>query len=368
MNPLKRKISLLLITIISVSIVFTGCTTKIPETENNKKTIICTDSVGRKVEVPENPKTIAALDSFAGQAVFVLGDGDKIIATVGGVQRDKLLQAISSKLADASVPMGGGTINAEELLRLKPDITFIKGSVYAAESERSKLESLGIPYLVINYNDMESQMQAMDIMGKALGKSDVAAAYRKNYEDAIKLVKERVRDISENELPIIYHSVNEAVRTDGPNTLGADWISVTRAINVSVYQPLKFAENNYYASLEQIYQWNPEIIICNETGVADYILTDEKWKGLDAVRNKTVYQMPIGASRWGHQGSAETALGLLWLAKLLYPDQFKDLDLYQETKEFYLYFYGYDVSRETIKSILAGKGLRQPSVNSSGNE
>lgn len=367
LQKFKSKICLLLVAIMTVSIVFSGCGTQISKNRNNKETITCVDSVGRKVEVPKNPKTIAALDSFAGQAVFVLGEGDKIVATVGGVQRDKLLQAISPNLVKASVPMGAGTINAEELLRLKPDITFIKGSVYATESEKAKLDALGIPFLVINYRDMKSQMDAMDIIGKALGKSDVAAAYRQNYEAAIKLVSDRVKDIPDSKLPRIYHAVNEAVRTDGPNTLGADWISVTRAVNVSVDQPLKYLENNYYSSLEQIYKWNPEMIICNESGVSDYILSDDKWKGLNAVAKKKVYQMPIGVSRWGHEGSAETALGLLWLAKLLYPDEFKDLDLYQKSKEYYQYFYHYDVSPQMMKSILSGKGLREPSKNASAN-
>lgn len=363
----KKTLALLLVTVVAFSIFVSGCNKSTGNVSDNVKTVTCVDSVGRKVEVPQNPQKIAALDSFTGQAIFVLGAGDKIITTVGGVQRDKLLQAISPKLANASVAMGSGSINAEELLRLKPDVIFVKGSVYATASEKAKLDELGIPYLVIDYTDMKSQMDAMDIIGKAIGKSDKAKEYRKFYEDTISYVKERVKDIPENDLPRIYHSINEAVRTDGPDTLGADWITVTRAINVSVDQPLKYSEDNYFATLEQIYNWNPKIIICNESGVSDYILTDEKWQGLDAVINKTVYQIPIGASRWGHEGSAETPLAILWLAKLLYPDKFKDLDIYQQTKVFYKEFYNYDVSEDTMQSILLGKGLRQASSNALSN-
>lgn len=366
MSKSKKILALLLVTVTALCIFVTGCD-KSTVKSDNAETVICVDSVGREVEVPKNPQRIAALDSFAGQAIFVLGEGDKIVATVGGVQRDKLLQAISPNLANASVAMGSGSVNAEELLRLKPDVIFVKGSVYATESEMSKLDSLEIPYLVIDYTDMASQMDAMDVIGKAIGKSDKAEEYREFYENAITYVEERVMDIPESDLPVIYHSVNEAVRTDGPDTLGADWIAVTRAINVSVDQPLKYSDNNYYATLEQIYNWNPEIIICNESGVSDYILTDEKWQGLDAVVDKTVYQIPIGASRWGHQGSAETPLAILWLAKLLYPEEFADLDIYGQTKEFYKDFYNYDISEDIMQSILSGKGLRQSSSNASSN-
>jgi iron complex transport system substrate-binding protein len=365
MKKYAKKISVLLILVLTVSLLLSGCGGGTLKSQTSEQMITCTDSIGRKVEVPKDPKTIATLDSFAAQAVFVLGEGDRIIAAPGGIQRDKLLQQISPSLAKASVAMGGGSINAEELLRIKPDVIFIKGDIYASESEKTKLDELGIPFLVINYSDMKSQMKAMNIIGKALGRSNLADKYRKNYEDAIALVTARVKDIPESKLPRIYHSINEAVRTDGPGTLGADWISVTRAIDVSVDQPLKYAENNYYATLEQIYSWNPKIIICNESGVADYILTDQKWEGLDAVADKKVYQMPIGASRWGHQGSAETALGLLWLAKTLYPDRFKDVDLYEKTKEFYTTFYHYNVTPETMALILSGKGLRESVSNPS---
>lgn len=362
-----RKISIVLFTMVLISAIFFGCGTEQIDTKGGADTIVCVDSVGREVEVPRNPKTIAALDSFAGQAVFILGEGDKLIATVGGVQRDKLLQEISPSLTNAAVPSGGGTINAEELLSLKPDITFVKGSLYAVESERAKLDALGLAYLVIDYKDMDEQMEAIDIMGKALGKTETAEGYKAYYNAAIQLVRDRVKDIPKNELPRIYHSVNEAVRTDGPDTLSTQWITITRAVNVSVDKPLNYSDDNYYATLEQIYEWNPEIIICNESGVADYILSDPKWEGLDAVTNKTVYQIPIGASRWGHPGSAETPLALLWLAKTLYPDRFSDLDIEEKTKEFYGEFFHYFITPEIMEQILSGKDLREASQNSSAN-
>lgn len=367
MSKSNKLLVLLLVTVVSLSMIVSGCNKSTEIVSGNVETVTCVDSVGREVEVPQNPQKIAALDSFAGQTIFVLGEGDKITATVGGVQRDKLLQAISPKLTNASVAMGSGSVNAEELLRSNPDVIFVKGSVYTTESEKAKLDALDIPYLVTDYTDMASQMDAMDVIGKAIGKSDKAEEYRQFYEDTISYVKERVKDVPDDDLPRIYHSINEAVRTDGPGTLGADWIAVTRAINVSVDQPLKYSESSYYATLEQIYSWNPEIIICNESGVSDYILTDEKWQGLDAVINKTVYQIPIGASRWGHQGSAETPLAILWLAKLLYPDRFTDLDIYQQTKEFYRNFYDYDLSEDMMQSILSGKGLRAASSNALSN-
>jgi iron complex transport system substrate-binding protein len=98
-------------------------------------------------------------------------------------------------------------------------------------------------------------------------------------------------------------------------------------------------------------------VICNESGVADYVLTDSKWAGLRAVREGRVYQMPIGISRWGHDTSQEVPLALLWLAETLYPDRF-DIDLEEETKSFYREFFHYELPETTLDEIFSGTGIR----------
>ena len=60
--------------------------------------------------------------------------------------------------------------------------------------------------------------------------------------------------------------------------------------------------------------WNPEVIIANRKPPWDLIL-GAQWSGIDAVQNGRVYQLPQGISRWGHPGSVETPLAILWTAK-----------------------------------------------------
>ena len=127
-------------------------------------------------------------------------------------------------------------------------------------------------------------------------------------------------------------TVNEAVRTDIKDSLPADWIEITGGINVSIDDDLKISGDKSFATLEQIYTWNPDIIIANESGVPDYMLSNEQWAGLKAVKEKRVYQIPNGVSRWGHPGSLETPLAVLWTSKLLYPQYFEHINMEEETK------------------------------------
>ncbi len=112
--------------------------------------------------------------------------------------------------------------------------------------------------------------------------------------------------------------------------------------------------------LEQIYIWNPEVIIVNEPRVKKKILKNRQWAALKAVIQKKVYQMPLGISRWGHPGSIEIPLSILWLSKKLYPDDFKEIDMVKETKNFYTIFFNYELSDSLAQDILSGKLIRKP--------
>jgi iron complex transport system substrate-binding protein len=154
--------------------------------------------------------------------------------------------------------------------------------------------------------------------------------------------------------------VNEAARTDAPGTLPAEWTVLTGALNVSVGEPLRLYDNKYFASLEQIYVWDPDVIICNQEGVDEYMLTNEKWANLRAVQERKVYQIPVGISRWGHPGGMETPLAMIWTAKTLYPERFTDVDIRRIMFDFYADFFDHTISREMTDQILSGKGMRLP--------
>jgi len=73
--------------------------------------------------------------------------------------------------------------------------------------------------------------------------------------------------------------------------------------------------------------------------------------------------MPIGISRWGHPGSLEIPLAILWTAKTVYPDRFPDLDIAAETRAFYQKFFSYDLSDEMLGMMLSGRSMRLPKNN-----
>jgi iron complex transport system substrate-binding protein len=110
--------------------------------------------------------------------------------------------------------------------------------------------------------------------------------------------------------------------------------------------------------MEQILLWNPDIILANEPGVADVIRKDPKWAPVTAVKQDRIYQLPIGISRWGHPGSLETPLAILWTAKVIYPEKFIHINMHDEIKYFYNRFFNHELSDEMVEQILSGRGMR----------
>lgn len=327
----------------------------------NQDTITVTDSIGRQVVIPAKVERIACLYAFSGHVVAMLGKSSNIVAVVDGLKRDVLLTDIAPDIKNARVPTSSGAINIEELLNTRPDIAFISSDTAQNEGEVEKLRKTKIPYLVVDYRNISEQQFAIQMIGQAIGAGDRALSYNAYYQSCVERIQEKVKDIPQKDRVKVYHSVNEATRTDVADTLPADWLNIVGANNVSVGESLRVVKGNkYIASLEQILLWNPQVILVNEAGVDDYIRENPQWSNINAVKNGKVYQMPNGVSRWGHPGSLETPLAILWTAKTLYPERFSDLNMENEVHEFYKEFFDYPLTDDTVTQVLNGKGMRIP--------
>jgi iron complex transport system substrate-binding protein len=330
-----------------------------PQKPNDIQTITVTDSFGRKVSVPEKVERIAALYSFAGYTVCLLGKGPNLVAVPGGLQRDVLLREMIPQISEAAVPRTGGTINIEELLRIRPDLVIIRGDTAADQKELEKLDKSGLPYIIVEYGTVQEQQDAITIIGKAIGKGKEAEAYNKYYKDLLEQVERVVQEILPEQRTRVYYSENQVTRTTHRDTLSADWSRFAGIINVSITEELALINNDYYASLEQILFWDPEVIIANETTAVNYIRGNPQWSGIQAVQNKRVHQLPQGISRWGHPGSVEIPLAVLWTAKTVYPELFEGVNLKDEIAYYYDTFFRYKLSEKQIEQILSGEGLRE---------
>ena len=111
--------------------------------------------------------------------------------------------------------------------------------------------------------------------------------------------------------------------------------------------------------MEQIYKWNPSLLLLDGPGLLDMIPSDvieNKVEGADfstikAVKDKRVYNTTLGMWNW-FTPNPDGPLVLAWLASRTYPVQFKDYPLEDTIRKYYKDFYGYDVTDEEMKGML----------------
>ena len=351
---MKRKfISIVLILVMVLS--FSACSSHQQSRVGETKTV--TDCAGRRVEIPEDPQRVACLYSSTAHIMAMLDEGDKIVGAPNGVKSDVLMKMKYPEITETAAPYQAGAVNAEELLRIEADLILIRYSTAENQGETEKLDKLGIPYVVVDYTDMDQLETAVAVMGQVFGKEEKAREYIQFANETVDMVKERLSGISENQQPQVYHSVNEAIRTDGMGDICGQIMSLAGVKDISIEKGIKAGADKTCTTLEEIYKWDPDAFIVNEYSVTDYILSDSKWDGLTAVKNKKVYTLPVGATRWCHPGSIEAHMGVLAIAERFYPERFDDFDMKQYTKDYYETYFGLKLDDETIDHILAGQGM-----------
>ena len=324
----------------------------------NAKVLFLVDSLGRKVAVSPNIDRIACMYAFTGHVVAMLGKANDIVAVSNGLKRDVMLTTMYPGIRKALVPKFQGATNIEELARTKPDIVFVDAQTGRNEAEASKLDACGLTWLAVDFHCMEEQKQAIALIGQAIDVPEKAAAYNNYYRECIDRVGRAVAKIPLKKRIRVYHATVEPTRTSPKNSLPADWMRAAGLIDVAAHGPSRLLDGMNQVGIEQILLWNPEVILANEPGVAAFIKESPKWSAIAAVKTGRVYQLPIGLSRWGHPGSLETPLAILWAVKTVYPERAGDIDMQKEIRKFYKTFFNYELSDDMVQQILSGKGMR----------
>lgn len=325
------------------------------------------DAAGRTVEAPEEPQRIAAMDSFAGDVCVLSGAGERLFGAPGGVKSNELLVRIAPNLADVE-RLSGSTVNVEALLAGGVDLVFVKESMLASSGETAKLDRAGIPYIAVGYDTVDEQIEAIQLVGAACGGEAArkALSLARYYRETADEVERRSAQVADEERVSVYHSINESLRCDGAGSLGSDWITRTGAIDVSAREEATGLSGDYDASVEQVYAWDPDFVVCNSAAARDEFDSDARWSGLAVVADGRVRNLPVSASRWGQRGDPETFLAMLWLGKELYPELYADIDLKETVIAYYRDVIGLEIDDATWEEVLSGEGIRAQGTGDGG--
>ena len=339
---------------LSVSLAFSALPASASAASASTYTI--TDQLIRKVAVPAKVNRIVVLQHHSLDILAELGATDKV---VGVMQNwDNLLDSSFAQIMPRvkTLPQPGSLKSAsvEQIAALKPDLVIVANQMPKETVE--KLTSLGIPVVAITLYVADREQastihpslvnpdaayteglkQAIGLLAKLTGTEKRGEALWKTVEANRRIVTDHLKRVPD-EKRIRVFMANEKGFTYGTGKyVGA---AMARAGAKNVAETLKGYKQ---VTPEQVAAWNPQVIFVQSRyrEILDQIKKDPAWKGIDAVKNGRLIMAPDYTKPWGNPAPESMALGEVWLAKTLYPEHFKDVDLDRLVKNFYKDFYG----------------------------
>lgn len=353
-----KKLKLILITVFTIIFLITGCNNgdtskKTSEKSTQMKTI--TDTAGRKVDVPLNIKKIGDSWQAHNEVLCILGQGNKIVATILTEKGRPWLYKVNPQMKNAVTAFTSDGVNTEELIKAKPDIVFTPLN----DKNVNKISDSGIPTVELNFTDFNSLKKCVKLTGDILGPDSKKKAdeYISYLDGKLNTITSITSKIPKEQRPKVLHVTSlSPITVDGNNTIINSWIEAAGGVNAAS----EVKGNNKQVSIEQILKWNPDIVILSSNTLMkvsngkkniNNLLKDPSWQKVNAVKNSKVYFNPDGAFYWDRY-SAEEALQIQWAAKIIHPDKFSNIDIVKETRNFYKTFLNYNLSEEEANRII----------------
>ena len=366
-------VSLLMCMVLSLSLVLFGCSTNnsgqqpsntpdtsapvSPEASAEPSTRTITDLAGNTVEIPganEINKVIIVAPPLLATYASVVKDTSKIVGVhtraLAEVNKDLLGDIVPNWESINTSFLTGFTSNAEEVLTLDPDIIFVYG-----DFQKSGLENVDIPVVDFFISDQQNESWSVqiDTLMRKIFDIKNEATLQREWDKANEVINTALQPVDESgkKSAVMINNTGETLTVRGSGSYGDDWLIKTGLVNAAG----ELKGDGIEVTMEQIYEWNPDIIyVFQGMDASKYLensIDGQDWSEINAFKNGEIYNMPYGMFNWGAP-NADSPLTLIWLTMKSYPDLIENDYFTTYMKDYYQRQYGITPTDETIKLIL----------------
>ena len=339
------------------------------QTENQPQTsgpatITVVDHADHTVTLPADVQRIAVCDIYPLPSVLTIffDSAEKIVGMAPpsmSAAKNSLLSELYPEILNAETGfIDGSQINMEELLKLEPDVVFYSASnpEQGRQLTENGFNAVAISVNKWGYNAIETLNEWIKLLSQIFPENDKAETVAQYSADIYDLVQSRVAELPEAERRKVFFlfQYNETqILTSGGSFFGQWWADATGCVNVASELA---QDNSVPVTLEQVYAWDPDLIfVTNFTTAQPQYLYDNTvgsydWSGVNAVQNRQAFKMPLGMYR-SYTPGVDTPITLLWLAKSAYPALFEDIDITQQTVDYYKTVFGVTLTEAQAEAI-----------------
>jgi iron complex transport system substrate-binding protein len=315
-----------------------------------------TDAAGRAVPIPERVTRVFPAGPPAAILLYTLAP-DLLIGWPRANRADEceyMLPDVCRRPEVGRITGRGNTANLEVVLALKPDLIVDVGSTsptFVSLASRVQ-EQTGIPYALLD-GRFDAIVPTYRKLGELTHRQAAADVLVRYAEETTSTIRQRVDKIPVERRPRVYYARGpRGLETGLGGSINVETIEFLGARNVAAERTGGLA----IVSVEQVMLWNPDVIVTIDRDFAANVRGDPVWKAVKAVRDGRVHLSPKLPFGWvDFPPSVNRLIGLWWLAKILYPEQFPE-DLRALTRDFYRRFYHVTPTDAQIEGVLAGRG------------
>ena len=354
MKKTQRLLALLLALVMTLSLAACGAQKTLTEDENTApETRVFTDSVGREVTVPAQIDKVALSGPMAQIVLFALCP-DKLVG-IANAWDESAAQYLDTEYYN--LPLlgqlygGKGELNLETLLESGAQVVIDVGEAKdgIAEDLDALQEQTTIPFVHISAT-LATMDETYTMLGDLLGMPDEAKALadycRGTYDRALTIAD------SVEKANLLYITGDAGLNVIAQGAYHAEVIDLLSNNLAVVDDPSSKGAGNE-VDMEQILNWNPDVILFAPDSIYDTVAGDAAWQGVTAIQNGAYYEVPMGPYNWmGFPPSVQRLLGMLWMAKVLYPEA-ADYDLYTEVANYFELFYHCELTQEQYDALVA---------------
>ena len=350
---MKKSLCLLISLLITLSVM--------PRAVLAEETLSFTDSAGRTVKVPKDIRRIAPSGPLAQMALMALAP-ERFVGLSSAMDRDaeKYLKPLAQLPVIGLLYGTKGELNLEELLRLDPQVIIDIGDAKpSVKDDMDALQAqLGIPCVHIDMR-LKDAGHAYRMLGELLDAREKAETIALYCELVYKRAESIALQVADKKVRLLYCLGEDGLNVLAKGSYHAEVLDLA-ADNAAVIDSPASKGTGNEADMEQLFLWDPDFIVFAPDSAYPAAASDPLWQELKAVRQGNYVQTPCGPYNWmGFPASVQRFLGLLWLQKLLYPQEAR-YDLQAEVTVYYKLFYGHELTPAQYDALMRCALTRKP--------